>query len=82
MAVISGARMEIKYHVVPGYITSKNDGEEHFISESQLVRLYGIKRNEYIVCADPTYCREQEIRHLHANYNGDYNLGEHNGKIS
>jgi hypothetical protein len=35
-----------KYLVVGGYIHSKNDGERHYVSCSQLMRLYGVKPSE------------------------------------
>ena len=37
-----------KYILMPGYITSKNDGDVHFINSHQLIKLYGVKREECI----------------------------------
>lgn len=38
-----------KYAVWPGLVTSKTDGQVHFISAAQLVMLYGVKWDECIV---------------------------------
>jgi len=40
--------MSIKYLVKPGYVTSQYDGDTHFVTFSQLIRLYGVKSNECI----------------------------------
>lgn len=39
----------IRYCIHPGPITSKNDGEQHFISAAQLMGLYGVPRRECII---------------------------------
>lgn len=36
------------YLVVPGYVVSKFDKQKHRIGIRQLVKLYGIKRGEYV----------------------------------
>jgi hypothetical protein len=57
-----------KYVIYPGYITSSNDGDRHFISYTRLVRLYGLRLGE---CVDVAYTRGysqphlQEMIHLH-----------------
>jgi len=38
-----------KYLLLPGYVTSKTDGEEHYIPASQLIRLYGVSGRECVV---------------------------------
>jgi hypothetical protein len=33
---------QVRYVLCPGYVTSANDGQEHFISSPKLARLYGV----------------------------------------
>lgn len=35
-----------KWCLHPGFVTSKNDGDEHYISAGKLMELYGLKREE------------------------------------
>ncbi len=45
---------KIKYLVFPGYVVSKNDGDMHFISARQLIRLYGVQVDQCLVASsDP-----------------------------
>lgn len=41
-----------KYLLCPGYITSWNDGDVHYITEEQLIRLYGVNRNDCVSSKD------------------------------
>lgn len=41
-----------KYLLCPGYVISNNDGEVHYITEEQLIRLYGVNRNDYVSIKD------------------------------
>lgn len=43
---------QIKYLVIPGNVTSRSDGDIHFISARELMRLHGVSRNECIVLED------------------------------
>ena len=38
--------MKKKYIVFPGAVTSKTDGQRHYISHTQLMRLYGVDPRE------------------------------------
>jgi hypothetical protein len=42
---------KIKYILNPGWVTSKNDGQQHFITAGYLVRLYKVNPDE---CFYPT----------------------------
>lgn len=58
----------LKYHVVPGWVTSKYDGDRHFISAHELIRLYEV---------DPRECTRDPIKglgliRLTPRYHGDY----------
>jgi hypothetical protein len=33
---------QTRYVLCPGYVTSANDGQEHFINSPKLARLYGV----------------------------------------
>ena len=64
--------MKKLYCIHPSEVTSKTDGDRHFIGYDQLVRLYGL---------DPRDCVHQDrVRpehysnyvHLYPRYNGDY----------
>lgn len=39
-----------KYLVIPGFVISQYDGDKHFISSLQLIRLYRVRREECIIC--------------------------------
>ena len=41
--------MSKKFSVLPGYITSKNDGQRHYIGWPQLIRLYGVKKEDCFI---------------------------------
>jgi hypothetical protein len=48
--------MTARYVVVPGYIRSRTDGDEHYVTGPQLAWLYGLRPGEYEVYkpnADP-----------------------------
>jgi len=38
-----------KYIVIPGFVQSKNDCDEHYISSDRLMSLYGVSRDECYV---------------------------------
>ncbi len=44
--------MRRKYAVCPGWITSHNDGERHFIGAGDLMRLHRVNPAECIVLTD------------------------------
>lgn len=53
-----------------GWITSKNDGEGHFITASSLIQLYRINPKKHIVILNgPRY---MDGIHLEPRYHGDY----------
>lgn len=66
-----------KYAIHPGEITSKNDGDVHYISEKQLIRLYQVNPNDCINWKDAEGKYEDYI-HLYPNYDGNYNIKELN----
>ncbi len=42
----------MKYIIFPGYVTSKNDGDSHWISAPQLMRLYGVAPVDCLIFDD------------------------------
>ena len=56
----------------PGDVVSKSDGQTHFISAMQLVKLYGVQ--PYECTYDSPYNRREGLLHLEPNYDGDYSL--------
>lgn len=72
---VSMARNEKHFLIVPNYVISKYDGQEHFISEHKLMNLYGVERRECVVSYDPCGRREEEgLLWLEPSYEGDYSL--------
>lgn len=66
----------IKYHVCSGFFTREIDGNNRFISATQVARLYDLKRAEWTICGEhPTSCRTKNVEHLYPRYSGDYELG-------
>lgn len=67
-----------KYLVIPGNVISKNDGDEHYISANELIRLYGVQRDDCVI-ADPSmprgyYSKYADLILLVPRYDGDYSL--------
>jgi hypothetical protein len=75
--------MDKKYLVIGDYIRSKNDGQEHFVPASVLVRLYNVDPNEcimvdrghelYALMGVAPEHRSRLIR-LFPRYDGDYQI--------
>ncbi len=65
-----------KYVVMPGYITSRQDGDEHYIGGRELMRLYGVRPDEcYVLRPGETGSGLPEgLRVLRPRYDGDYRL--------
>lgn len=67
-----------KYALVPGWITSKNDRQEHFIGAAQLADLYKVKMSECVVVQSDEDLemvkRKGELVLLGPRYHGDYSL--------
>jgi len=62
----------MRYVLHPGYVTSKNDGQEHFIGGPRLAMLYGVDMRQ-CVFGDVKEYREQEGDvHLWPDYHGNY----------
>jgi len=64
--------MKRKFALHPGYITSKNDGDEHYISVGQLAQLYELKPTEYIIWREFHGSYWNDYVHLYPSYEGNY----------
>lgn len=66
-----------KYAVHPDRIVSKTDGQMHFISAYQLMKLYGVQPTECVVCSDkhPNMgIHNNDYIHLTPRHDGDYSI--------
>ncbi|MDY6845035.1 MAG: hypothetical protein SVW57_13210 [Thermodesulfobacteriota bacterium] len=52
-----------KYIVWPGYVTSKLDGDRHYISASQLMHLHGVQISECVIIRGPE--DHYKLRRIH-----------------
>ena len=69
------------YVLLPGYITSKIDGDIHYIGARQLAKLYGVDYNECYVINDEReslwgHKPQQGDIELYPRTNGNYSLPE------
>jgi len=69
----------IKYVVCGGYVTSKNDGDEHYISARRLRELYKLHPSECIlVDNDENFkllgFKTSKLQFLYPRYDGNYTL--------
>ena len=63
------------YAVVPGYVTSKTDGQKHWITAQALMQLYGVSPKEcYIVTETEVPYIPPGCIVLYPKYDGDYTL--------
>jgi len=64
-----------KYLVIPGEITSKSDGEEHFISAIDLMSLYNVNPKECVIQSFPFSTLGLDVSKytvLRPRYDGNY----------
>ena len=66
--------MRKEFLIVPGEVTSINDGDVHYISAHQLINLYGVQRDECIIVREDTRGFPEGLLHLEPSYEGDYSL--------
>ena len=76
---------QVRYVLCPGMVTSRYDGQGHYVSALQLARLYGVDMRLCVIFRPPSclpldrYLMElkrqyREIIVLKPRYNGDYTL--------
>jgi len=67
----------MKVCIHPGYVRSKYDHDEHYIGVSDLVKLYGIRKDDEVrICErkNPMECEAnfKDYIHLYPSFEGDY----------
>lgn len=68
--------MKKKYLLCPGYITSFNDGERHYISAGKLIGLYRVNPAECILYDNkqPEKLKGLNLISLHPRHSGVYEI--------
>jgi hypothetical protein len=65
------------YLLCPGWVTSKNDGQKHYIDGPQLARLYGLSLRDCVILDGrrSRIIREyEELTRLAPRFDGNYSL--------
>ena len=68
---------DVRYVLHPGYVTSANDRQTHFIGGPRLASLYGLNigdRNRVVFGDAPTYREQPGDVHLRPRRDGNYTL--------
>jgi hypothetical protein len=70
----------IKYLICPGMVTAKKDGDRHYITANQLIRLYKVNPSECVVMPKNNKgCRPgEELIMLAPDYSGQYIIPQKN----
>jgi hypothetical protein len=81
--------MKPKYVICPGEVTSKTDGQRHYIGPMQLMRLYGVDPQECEIYEPAPWWpesyyrmaeeRQRGLPRLGPRYDGNYEL--HNSEV-
>ena len=65
-----------RYVLHPGYITSRSDGDRHFIGGPRLAQLYGVSVRDCVFGDMPDYREQPTDVHLRPRFDGKYKLPE------
>lgn len=75
LRIQKGGNVQTKYVVYPGEIASQKDGDRHFVSSRELMRLYGVHPEECIVsCAGRPSRITEDLIPLFPRYDGNYSI--------
>lgn len=71
---VLSAEKTIKYVVLASWVHSRNDRQDHFINHEQLIKLYGLDRDECVLVNDMFLIPKQysHLPILEPRYDGDY----------
>jgi hypothetical protein len=62
-----------KYALHGGFVISRNDGDEHFVSAVKLIDLYELRPDEYCLWSTNNYGRVwEDYVHLYPRVDGNY----------
>jgi hypothetical protein len=61
-----------RYVIHPGMVISRNDGQRHWISAEQLMRLYNVRPRECIIGSALGMRDHDGLVHLYPRSKGDY----------
>ncbi len=65
--------MRVTFTVIPGNVTSKTDGDTHFVGFSQLIECFCVPRNRCFRTAHrPSYLQDYAVITLVPQYAGNY----------
>lgn len=68
----------MRYVLHPGYVTSKHDGQRHFVGGPSLASLYGVDIRDCVYGDVSNYNEQAGDVHLMPRYDGDYRLPNNN----
>lgn len=72
--------MTAKYLVCPGYVTSRNDGETHYVGAGPLMKLYGVDPRECVIEDGRPGRQFEGLVRLIPRFDGNYKIPEaHDG---
>jgi hypothetical protein len=66
-----------RFVIHPGWVTSRTDGDRHFITAPVLARLYGVR--DYVVADQRGHRPEPGDVDLYPRFDGDYRVPEAEG---
>lgn len=71
----------------PGWISSRNDGDWHYITYNKLIRLYNLNPRDCVLWDDKVPAtfigrNKDNYKHFYPLYSGDYHLYEGKGNES
>ena len=64
----------MRYVLHPGWVTSKNDGQKHFIGRPRLAQLYRVNLGQCVLGDEREYLEQDDDVHLYPDYHGKYIL--------
>lgn len=66
-----------KYMLHPGWVTSKHDGDRHYINARRLADLYRVSLGQCLsACTPEGQANREPLIDLYPSYDGDYTLPE------
>lgn len=72
--------MKPRIFLCPGWVTSKTDGQDHYINADALAKLYGVPLNTCFQEDAATRATRHDVR-LYPSFHGDYTLPPEAAKI-